>query len=226
VAGDVEVETMFEPSAAIGGDYFDVLRRPGGRLAVVVADVAGHGLAAGLRMAMVKSALALLAEEPIEAAEIFERLRRLLRNRPGERGFVTLTLSELAVETGELAIANAGHPPCYLVRRSGEVEEIGLPSPPLGALAGEIGRADRRLTPGDAVVWLSDGIAECASLAGEPYGYDRVAGALAGPFGSAAELRDRLLADLRRHCGSSPVADDRTLVVLRYAPGVVSPSRA
>jgi hypothetical protein len=53
-----------------------------------------------------------------------------------------------------------------------------------------------------------------------------VALALAGPAGSAAELRDRLLADLRRHCGASPVDDDRTLVVLRYAPGVEMPSSA
>jgi serine phosphatase RsbU (regulator of sigma subunit) len=226
VGGGVEVETMFEPSAAIGGDYFDVLRRPGGRLAVVVADVAGHGLAAGLRMAMVKSALTLLAEERVEAPEIFARLRRLLRNRPGERGFVTLTFAELEISTGTLAIANAGHPPCYVVRRTGEVEEIALPSPPLGVLAGEVGRADRRLAAGDLVVWLSDGIPECTSPEGDPYGYERVALALAGPAGSAAELRDRLLADLRRHCGASPVDDDRTLVVLRYAPGVEMPSSA
>jgi serine phosphatase RsbU (regulator of sigma subunit) len=220
VAPGLEIETMFEPSAAIGGDYFDVLRRPEGRLAVVVADVAGHGLAAGLRMAMVKSALTLLAEERLDSVEIFARLRRLLRQRRGERGFVTLTFAELEVASGEMTIANAGHPPCYLVRGAGEVEEVALPSPPLGALVGEIGRATRRLSPGDAMVWLSDGIPECLSPAGDPYGYERVERALAGGFGSAAELRDRLLADLRRHCGSSPVGDDRTLVVLRFStPG-------
>ena len=226
VDGAVEIETTFEPSAAIGGDYFDVLRRPGGRLAVVIADVAGHGLAAGLRMAMVKSALMLLAEEELDAREIFARLRRLLRNRPGERGFVTLTLSELALASGELEISNAGHPPCYVVRRDGALEEIALPSPPLGALAGELGRARLRLGFGDSVVWLSDGIPECASLEGEPFGYERLEKALSGPVDSAAELRDRLLAELRRHCGSSPVEDDRTLVVLRYVPpGAAIPSR-
>jgi sigma-B regulation protein RsbU (phosphoserine phosphatase) len=214
----VDVATTFEPSSAIGGDYFDILRRPGGRLAVVVADVSGHGLAAGLRMAMVKSALALLVEEELAATAILERLRRLLRARPGERGFVTLTLSEFDPADGELRVTNAGHPPCYLVRRDGRVEEVALPGAPLGALAGAPGVGAYRLAAGDAVVWLSDGIPECLSAAGDPFGYERVERALAGPFASAAELRDRLLAALRGHCADAPVEDDRTLVALRYVP--------
>ncbi len=214
----VEVATMFEPSAAIGGDYFDVLSRSGGRIAVVIADVAGHGLAAGLRMAMVKSALTVLAEEEYTSVEILERLHRLLRNRPGERGFVTLTISELFPATGELRLTNAGHPPCYVVRRNGEVEEMALPSSPLGGLPGSPAEGRTVLAPGDGVVWLSDGIAECATQQGEPFGFERIEQALAGEFASAAELRDRLLAGLRAYCGEAPVQDDRTLVVLRYVP--------
>jgi serine phosphatase RsbU (regulator of sigma subunit) len=226
-ASGVELATTFEPSAAIGGDYFDVLRRPGGRLAVVVADVAGHGLAAGLRMAMVKSALVLLAEEEIDARGIVARLRRLMRGRPGERGFVTLTLAELTLASGEVEITNAGHPPCYQVRADGTVVEVALPGLPLGTLPGEPGCGQTRLAPGDAMVWLSDGIPECTGDDGEPFGYDGVARSLAGPFASADELRDRLLAGLRRHCGDAPVEDDRTLVVLRYVPSrSASPSAA
>ena len=217
-ASGAELATTFEPSAAIGGDYFDVLRRPGGKLAIVVADVAGHGLAAGLRMAMVKSAIVLLAEEEIDAAGIVTRLRRLLRGRPGERGFITLCFAELTLATGELEITNAGHPPCYLVRRSGTVDEIALPGLPLGTLPGAPGNGTFRLAAGDAVVWLSDGIPECTSSDEEPFGYDGVARSLAGPFASAEALRDRLLAGLRAHCGDAPVLDDRTLVVLRYVP--------
>lgn len=217
-ATGAEIATTFEPSAAIGGDYFDVLRRPGGKLAIVVADVAGHGLAAGLRMAMVKSAIVLLAEEEIDALGIVARLRRLLRVRPGERGFITLTFAELTLATGELEITNAGHPPCYRVGRDGGVEEILLPGLPLGTLPGAPGSGRLRLAPGDAVVWLSDGIPECTARNGEPFGYDGVARSLAGPFDSAEALRDRLLAGLRAHCGDAPVEDDRTLVVLRYVP--------
>jgi len=214
----VELATTFEPSSAIGGDYYDVLERPGGRMAVVVADVAGHGLASGLRMAMVKSALSLLIEDPVPSARILERLSRLLRAGGGERTLVTLTLAELDPASGELAITNAGHPPTYLVRADGSVEEILLPSLPLGSLPGAPAERSVLLAAEDAVVWVSDGIPEGRSPEGDPYGYERLAAALAGSFGSAAELRERLLADLRRHTGGAPIDDDRTLVVLRYTP--------
>jgi len=214
----VDLATTFEPSSAIGGDYYDVLERPGGRMAVVVADVAGHGLAAGLRMAMVKSALSLLVADPVPSGKILERLSRLLRAGGGERTLVTLTLAELDPQSGELAITNAGHPPTYVVRGDGSVEEITLPSLPLGSLPGAPAERSVRLAAHDAVVWVSDGIPEGRSPAGDPYGYERLAAALTGRFGSAAELRERLLADLRRHTGDAPIDDDRTLVVLRYTP--------
>ncbi len=214
----VEIATTFEPSAAIGGDYFDVLARPHGKLAVAIADVAGHGLAAGLRMAMVKSALTILAEEDLAPVEILARLHRLLRNRRGERGFVTLTLAELVPASGELELTNAGHPPCYVVRARGEVEEFALPSSPLGGLPGPPATCRVVLETGDGVVWLSDGLAECASPAGDPFGYERIPAALEGPFSSASELRDRLMDAVRSHCADLPCEDDRTLVVMRYTP--------
>ncbi len=212
----VEISTHFEPSAAIGGDYYDVLPHGAGGLAVVVADVAGHGLAAGLRMAMMKSALTLQIEDGEAPERIFHRLTRMLRVRPGDRGFVTATLAYFTPEDGALSIANAGHPPTYLVRADGAVEEILLPGPPLGGLPGPPGRGERRLGAGDAVVWLSDGLIEARSPRGELFGYDRVRERLAGPPASATIVRDRLLAAVRAHTGGAAPEDDRTLVVLLY----------
>jgi len=223
----VELASTFEPSAAIGGDYYDVFRRPSDTLALVVADVAGHGLAAGLRMAMVKSALTLLVEEERPALETMRRLRRLLKPKPGERGFVTLCFAEFDPATGELTITNAGHPPAYLVRAGGEVAELAFPGTPLGTLEGDPGRGGARLEAGDCVVWLSDGVAECRSPAGETFGYDRIASALSGPVDSAEALQRRLLDELARHCGAAPTEDDKTVLVLRYVPEPeTSPSRS
>ncbi|MEL7060222.1 MAG: HAMP domain-containing protein, partial [Acidobacteriota bacterium] len=73
--------TYFRPSTAIGGDYFDLLHLADGRLAVAVADVSGHGLSAGLRMAMVKSALEVLCGEENEPATVLARLHLLLKER-------------------------------------------------------------------------------------------------------------------------------------------------
>lgn len=214
-----EIATHFQPSAAIGGDYFDVLERPDGRLAVVIADVAGHGLAAGLRMAMVKSALELMVEEGRPAPEILSRLGRLLRRRQGERSFVTLALAELDPATGELELTNAGHPPCYVVRADGAVDEILVPGVPLGALAGAPGHARLTLAAGEGVVFLSDGFIETVDGEGEMFGFERVRACLAGGPAEAQVLLDRLLGAVLEHAGRMAAEDDRTGLAVVYRPG-------
>ena len=227
--GGVEFATLFEPSAAIGGDYFDVLRLSEDELAVVIADVSGHGLSSGLRMAMLKAALLILVEETRKPEEILRRLDAVVRSKEEKnRSFVTATLALLDLKTGTLVLTNAGHPPTYRVRGA-EVEEILLPSSPLGGLGHHYGRATLTLEPDDVVVWLSDGLIEATNAAGEPFGYDATAAALAGKAGqSAADVRNRLLAAVERHAAGQPAEDDRTLMVMRfggaYSPVTVKPS--
>jgi len=216
-AGDgIEFATLFEPSAAIGGDYFDVLRTSERELAVIIADVSGHGLSTGLRMAMLKAALLILIEETREPEEILRRLDAVVRDRKS-RVFVTATLSFLDVESGVLRLTNAGHPPTYRLH-GGEVDEILLPSSPLGGLGHTYGRAELQLERGDVVVWLSDGLIEASNAADEPFGYERVIKALAGGIEgeTAADVRDRLLHAIATWVGGQPLGDDRTLVVMRY----------
>lgn len=211
----IELATVFEPSAAIGGDYFDILRLDSHRLAVFIADVSGHGLSAGLRMAMIKAALLVLCDEKEEPEGILGRLDRLLRSHGGDRFFVTATLAILDLERGELKLLNAGHPPTYLLRR-GEVREITLPGCPLGTLDRTYGQLTVGLEADDVLVWLSDGLIEATDAAGEVFGYERITAALAGQASSAAVVRDRLMAALGRFAGDSGASDDRTLVVVRY----------
>ncbi len=115
--GGLDFATFFEPSAAIGGDYFDILHLDHRRVAVVIADVSGHGLSAGLRMAMLKSALMILVEEHDDPEEILRRLDRVVRSGREGPSFVTATLALLDTETGRLDLTNAGHPPTYVVRK-------------------------------------------------------------------------------------------------------------
>ena len=209
----------FEPSSAIGGDYYDFLPMAENALGVVVADVSGHGLSAGLRMTMVKSALQLLAEQEQGPEEMLRQLHRLLSEglqRANRRGFVTATLSRID-PSGRLEIHNAGHPPTYLLS-GGEVEEILLPSPPLGALGGDFAHTSRQLEPGDVVVWLSDGLVEATDGHDDDFGYQRVVETLRGSDGDPAAVRDQLLAAVEEHTGNRPPADDRTLVVMAYRP--------
>lgn len=211
----VEFATLFEPSAAIGGDYFDILRLDERRLAVVIADVSGHGLSSGLRMAMLKAALLILVDEEEEPAAILRRLDALVRTNAEKRFFVTATLALFDVTTGVLDLNNAGHPPTYLLRR-GEVEEILLPGAPLGSLGHRYGARKVQLEADDLVVWLSDGLIEAADPGGNAFGYDAVVEALRGPAKAALEVRSRLLSAVERHTGGHPASDDRTLVVMHY----------
>jgi HAMP domain-containing protein len=174
----VEFATLFEPSAAIGGDYFDVLRISDHELAVIIADVSGHGLSTGLRMAMLKAALLILIEETHKPEAILRRLDAVVRSKAEGRCFVTATLAIFDVREGHLTLTNAGHPPTYLVR-GGKVEEILLPSSPLGGLGQSYARRELSLDRGDIVVWLSDGVFEEPDASGEPFGYERVEQALA-----------------------------------------------
>jgi len=213
--GRVEFATLFEPSAAIGGDYFDVLARGPERLAVFIADVSGHGLSTGLRMAMIKSALSILIEDGASPEAILKRLDALVRADVETRSFVTATLALVDLATGSLEIWNAGHPPTHLLRR-GEVQEILLPSSALGGLVAFYDRRTVALEPGDVVVWLSDGLIEAPGPDGQPFGYEATLAALRGPCDGAPAVRDRLLQAIAKHAGDRPPEDDRTLVVMEW----------
>jgi len=223
----IEFSSLFAPSAAIGGDYFDILRLGENRLAVVVADVSGHGLPTGLRMAMLKSALTILVSEERPVEEILAKLDAVVRLDDEGRFFVTATVALLDFRDGSLQITNAGHPPTYLVRGSDPdpVREVLLPGQPLGGIGQTWGTEELRLEPGDVVVWLSDGLIEALDADDEPFGYDLVVDTLrdlalaaeaAGRGLTADEVRDGLVAAVERHTGGRPADDDRTLVVMRY----------
>ncbi|MCP4203730.1 MAG: SpoIIE family protein phosphatase, partial [bacterium] len=214
-ADALEFATLFEPSAAIGGDYFDILRIDESRLAVVIADVSGHGLPTGLRMAMIKAALGILVEEEKRPKEILSRLSSMIRTDQDGRFFVTATVAVVDFRRGRLDLTNAGHPPTYLIR-SGEVEEILLPGNPLGALGEHYGHTSFELEEGDVLVWLSDGLIEMVNAEGEPFGYDGIRDSLRATHSSASAARDRVVRAVEKHAAGVPADDDQTLVAMRY----------
>jgi len=217
-SGAVEFASLFEPSAAIGGDYFDILRLDERRLAVIIADVSGHGLSTGLRMAMIKAALLILVQEESDPEKILARLDAVVRADTQTRFFVTATLALLDFRAGTLTITNAGHPPTYLLHQ-GQVEEILLPGSPLGGMGRTYGQRKLQLERGDVLVWLSDGLIEATNAADDVFGYDAIVQSLTGPAASPTEVRDRLLAAVEKHVAGEPPQDDRTLLVMRYLGG-------
>jgi serine phosphatase RsbU (regulator of sigma subunit) len=214
----VSIAVDFRPAAAIGGDFYD-LSGDARTLTVVVADVSGHGLPTGIVMAASKASLSALAKTGASGARLMELLDVEVVRSTDPRTFVTLAHLAFDLAAGVVAFTNAGHPYPYRVQPDGTVDALVNAARPLGvALPPGWRTVTAPLSPGDLWVVYSDGLVEAAKgeEGGEPWGFARLEQCLReGAGGSAAALRDRILASQRAHTGHDETDDDRTLLVLR-----------
>lgn len=215
----VSFSAHFEPTASIGGDYYDVFNIDKSRLAVAIGDVSGHGLSTGLVMAMVKAAITTLVEEGADETSLFQRLNELVFRSTERRAFMTLAFTIFDLERGTVRHTNAGHLYPYLLRR-GENAPISIESPslPLGVREHLMTQtAEVELKEGDAVVYLSDGIVEAQDENGDPLGFEQLEALLATQTEAPPSvIRDSILEAVARHSGSRPADDDRTVMVVRF----------
>jgi hypothetical protein len=163
------IESVYRPAAEVGGDFFQVIPLKSGRTLVVIGDVSGKGLRAAMIVSMIVGTLRAVSGYTEEPAEIVAELNRRLWRRMHE-GFATCLAVRLD-EDGKLTLANAGHLPPYL-----NGAEVQLPgSLPLGleenAACEQI---SLRMAPGDAIVLLTDGIAEARNDQHVLLGFTRV----------------------------------------------------
>src|SRR5437762_2794125 len=151
--GGVSFAAHFEPTASIGGDYYDVFNIDKTRLAVAIGDVSGHGLSTGLVMAMVKAAITTLVEEGADETSLFHRLNDLVYRSTERRAFMTLAFTIFDLEHGRIRHTNAGHLYPYLLRSGGPPIAIEVPSLPLGVRSDILTHtAEVDLNEGDTVV--------------------------------------------------------------------------
>jgi len=215
----VSFSAHFEPTASIGGDYYDVFNLDKSRLAVAIGDVSGHGLSTGLVMAMVKAAMTTLVEEGADESSLFKRLNELVYRSTERRAFMTLAFTIFDLERGTIRHTNAGHLYPYLLREGRQTPiSIESPSLPLGVRAVLATRTvELDLKEGDTVVYLSDGIVEAHDERGDPFGFDQLERLLAeSPERSPSAIRDTILEAVAKHSGSRPADDDRTVMALRF----------
>jgi sigma-B regulation protein RsbU (phosphoserine phosphatase) len=201
--------------AEIGGDYYDYLPTPDGRTAIAIGDVSGHGLPTGLLVAMAKAALATLIETGLAGSTIFTRLNDLIHRSTDSRNYMTLALFVLDSASKTAELTNAGQLAPYRVSRTG-VTSLSLPSFPLGiSEKSDFPTQAWQLASGDKVVFLTDGLVECRSPSGEPFGFERLEAILAREAPSdAGSIRDAILRETEAHTGGAPPEDDRTLVIV------------
>lgn len=210
-----------EPMATVGGDTFDFIPISSKVLGVAIADVSGHGLPAALQVRDVYMGLRMGLARDYKIVRTVERLNSIIHQSTLTSRFVSMFYGELEPE-GNFIYVNAGHVWPFHLAAGGGVRYLKEGGPVLGPLSdAEYERGFLRIEPGDLVVLYTDGITETLSDAApgetpEEYGLDRLVELCrAHRHLPAAELVTAILDEVKTFSGDRPVADDRTVVVVK-----------
>ena len=207
------------PARLTSGDFYDVIRLPTGKLALLIADVVDKGVGAALYMAMSCALLRAYTGEHPDDPDLACRAvnERLLAYATADQ-FVTLFLAILDPGSGALVYSNAGHNPPILLRAA-EPDQVVL----LRNTGMPLGVSDDGLWPsqlvqlqaGDVLVMYTDGVTDAESAEGEFYDLQRLAAIVQTSRGSTAQgLKDAILDDVRRFTRGAAQSDDMALMVL------------
>lgn len=217
----LNIAGFMEPADEVGGDYYDVLYTDG-IVTIGIGDVTGHGLESGLLMLMTQTAVRTLKEiREHDTVRFLNTLNRTIyKNLQRMNSDKNLTLAVLNYANGTLSLSGQ-HEEAILVRQPGKIERIdtidlGFPIGLDDDIADFISHRMLDLHPGDGVVLYTDGITEAENLRHQQYGIERFCEIISQHWcKSAQEIKDAVIADLRRHIGGQKVFDDITLLVLK-----------
>ncbi|NQT39299.1 MAG: SpoIIE family protein phosphatase [Planctomycetes bacterium] len=206
---------FYEPANQVGGDYYDYVLLPDGKLGILVADVAGKGVSAALLMAKLSAQTRYcLVTEPTPAAAL-NRLNALFAESGFEDRFVTLVLAVLDPIRHEVTLANAGHMLPLLRSNSGVVREIAdeITYVPLGVdFDAQYQQTTVSLLPGESLTFYTDGVTDAMNATDELYGSQRLLGQLTSPVEGVSNLGRRILDNVRQFVGARSQNDDMCLM--------------
>ncbi len=217
-----EIASHYEAATEVGGDFFDVFRvrtRPG-KLAIVIADVTGKGIAAALLMAFARPLLHAAIDHTAVPGEALTRTNRILVQERRSSLFITALCAIVDLRSGALRLANAGHdPPLVVPSGDAPIRWLEGSGPLLGAFDPlDLGECRLDLGPGDLVLFYTDGVTDARAESGERFGDERLIATLERlRDGPPDEVVGGLVAAIRAFQGSMPAADDVTIVAIRRA---------
>ena len=213
------VAAFYQPARTVGGDFYDFIPLPDGRVMLVVGDVTDKGVPAALVMASTHALLRDAAPRLISPGAVLAHVNELLCEDIPAHMFVTCLAVILEPSSGRIEYANAGHDLPYVHARDG-VHELRATGMPLGLMAGmQYEERQQMVGPGDCILLHSDGLAEAHNPQREMFGFPRVA-ELVGRGLVGEELIDLCLTELSRFTGPGhEQEDDITLVAVQRSPG-------
>ena len=215
----LDVAVHYQTAKRAGGDYYDFFPLAEGKLGVLIADASGHGAPAAVLMAIAHS-IAHTLPDPVRPGELLTHLNSHLTRRytRSTGNFMTAFYAVFDPTNGNLSYASAGHNPPRLLRCA-DGSRLTLNRAqrlPLGIRAEEV-YAEQvvPLQSGDQVVFFTDGVIEAVNPDGDVFGNDRIDTALATCPRTAEQLIQTILSELTTFTAGAPIADDRTLVVVK-----------
>lgn len=213
----LDIAARAVPARLAGGDYYDFIRFPDGKIGLMVGDVAGKGMPAALLMSSLQARVHVLFEDSLDLAQKIERLNKSTCGNCPDNRFITFFFGILDPITGELVYVSAGHNPPVLVRAGGGYELL----PGGGLILGIMPIAKYEesriiVEKGDVLVMFSDGVTEAPNPNDEEYGEERLANLVAELSGKTArEIVAAIHASVAEFTQGAPPADDITVVVTR-----------
>jgi len=212
-----EIAAHWHSARRVGGDFYDFLQLPGGRLGLVIADVADKGIPAALFMALCRTLMRVSALTGRAPAKALERANQLILSDARSDLFVTIFYAVIDPETGHMVYSSGGHNPPLLVRTAGQVENLCCPGIALGILDEiQLDEKETHLNPGDMLVLYTDGVTEAVNAQEEEFGLERLAGiAVASRNEPASEILAHVDTAVTTFTAGQPPFDDVTLVVTR-----------
>ncbi|MDZ7360678.1 MAG: SpoIIE family protein phosphatase [candidate division KSB1 bacterium] len=210
------------PALEVGGDYFDFVGMRDGKLGIAVGDVSGKGVPAAIYMTLTKGILQSHAEEDPSPKHVLSKVNHLMYRTIERNWYVSMFYAVLDSRRRLLRFARAGHNPA-IVFSSGASETRLLQTAGigLGLERGDIFtktlvEGELQLSPGDTLVFYTDGFTEAMNRDLEEFGTDRFLDLLRrNDNGSAEHLVQRAFDEVRRFAGDHPQHDDMTIVVLK-----------
>jgi serine phosphatase RsbU (regulator of sigma subunit) len=215
----IEFGRVYRTSRHAGGDYYDVLDLGGGRLAVVVADVSGHGASAAIVMAMLRSVLHAHPGHGDDPAAMLGYVNRHFSYLWGEGMFATAVYGVIDTQHRTITFACAGHPPPLVMHNGGRTRSLDInATQPL--LLGELPAVPscaHTFEPGDRLLFYTDGVTDRENPKEEPFEVERLIAALEGTRGFPVALAVDCLIDQADQFASGREADDdQTLLMMAF----------
>ena len=207
-------------ATAMGGDFYDFIELPGGRIGLVIADVSGKGVPAAFFMAVARTNLNALAGTSSGPGECLQRTNEVLLSQNPMELFVSVFYAVFDPATGELTYANGGHNPPLLRRANGDIEILSAASETvMGIFEIDFGERVEHLSPGDCLVLYTDGVTEAFDKGGQMYDEHRLLEQVRLHGGGGAQaLLAAIFDSVIEFAGSAVQSDDITLAVLKWRP--------